>query len=51
MESICIMIERCEWANQESMREYHDKEWGLPVHDDRKLFESSRNDKIYRYYL
>jgi DNA-3-methyladenine glycosylase I len=21
------------------MREYHDKEWGVPVHDDRKLFE------------
>ena len=39
MENICTMIKRCEWANQESMREYHDKEWGLPVHDDRKLFE------------
>ena len=34
-----IMIKRCEWANQESMLEYHDKEWGLPIHDDRKLFE------------
>jgi len=33
------MIKRCEWANQESMLEYHDKEWGLPIHDDRKLFE------------
>ena len=33
------MIKRCGWANQESMREYYDKEWGLPVHDDRKIFE------------
>jgi DNA-3-methyladenine glycosylase I len=31
---------RCEWANNSSlMLEYHDKEWGVPVHDDRKLFE------------
>jgi len=32
---------RCKWvAEQDSlMREYHDKEWGVPVHDDKKLFE------------
>lgn len=30
---------RCEWAASEDMQEYHDKEWGRPVHDDRKLFE------------
>lgn len=30
---------RCEWAKDELMIEYHDKEWGIPVHDDRKLFE------------
>jgi DNA-3-methyladenine glycosylase I len=31
---------RCEWAGEEKlMREYHDKEWGVPVHDDRELFE------------
>ena len=30
---------RCSWAKSELMVEYHDKEWGLPVHNDRKLFE------------
>ena len=31
---------RCEWATTDplSMR-YHDEEWGVPEHDDRKLFE------------
>lgn len=33
------MIKRCEWAKDELMIEYHDREWGTPVHDDRKLFE------------
>jgi len=32
-------MKRCEWAGSESMIEYHDKEWGVQVHDDRKLFE------------
>ncbi len=31
---------RCEWAGADPlMIEYHDKEWGVPVHDDRTLFE------------
>lgn len=31
---------RCSWANgTESMAHYHDTEWGIPVHDDRLLFE------------
>ena len=32
---------RCRWANPKNERylNYHDKEWGIPVHDDRKLFE------------
>ncbi|MDP6293710.1 MAG: DNA-3-methyladenine glycosylase I [Candidatus Woesearchaeota archaeon] len=30
---------RCEWADSEDMRDYHDKEWGKEVHDDRLLFE------------
>lgn len=31
---------RCEWATQyPPMTSYHDEEWGVPVHDDRKLFE------------
>ena len=31
--------ERCSWATTELYKEYHDEEWGKPVHDDRKLFE------------
>jgi len=30
---------RCPWARDESSIEYHDVEWGVPVHDDRRLFE------------
>ncbi|MDO8571879.1 MAG: DNA-3-methyladenine glycosylase I, partial [bacterium] len=31
---------RCAWLNDNPlMIEYHDKEWGVPVHDDRTLFE------------
>ena len=33
------MITRCAWAQTESMIAYHDREWGVPVHDDRLLFE------------
>jgi DNA-3-methyladenine glycosylase I len=30
----------CEWpSNDELMLKYHDEEWGVPLHDDRKLFE------------
>ncbi len=30
---------RCPWGTGDLEREYHDKEWGVPVHDDRLLFE------------
>jgi len=31
---------RCSWAGQDPLyRAYHDREWGVPVHDDRLLFE------------
>src|SRR5437899_2073512 len=30
---------RCPWATAEPNIAYHDKEWGVPVHDDKKLFE------------
>jgi DNA-3-methyladenine glycosylase I len=30
---------RCPWAKGEQYVRYHDEEWGLPVHDDRVLFE------------
>ena len=34
------MKTRCFWAgNTERMIAYHDTEWGVPLHDDRKLFE------------
>jgi len=30
---------RCPWANDDLYAAYHDTEWGVPLHDDRKLFE------------
>jgi len=34
------MKTRCLWANGTSLYEhYHDEEWGVPLHDDNKLFE------------
>ena len=33
------MIQRCGWARREPDIAYHDAEWGVPVHDDRLLFE------------
>ncbi|HTP87277.1 MAG TPA: DNA-3-methyladenine glycosylase I [Bryobacteraceae bacterium] len=32
-------MERCAWAKGELYEQYHDTEWGVPVHDDRLLFE------------
>jgi DNA-3-methyladenine glycosylase I len=33
-------MKRCDWAGADPlMVEYHDREWGVPVHDDRKHFE------------
>ncbi|MDP3991946.1 MAG: DNA-3-methyladenine glycosylase I [Nanoarchaeota archaeon] len=33
-------MKRCEWpTDDEDMIEYHDKEWGTPLHDDKRLFE------------
>ena len=32
--------QRCPWAeSSDAMREYHDREWGVPSHDDRHLYE------------
>jgi DNA-3-methyladenine glycosylase I len=34
------MMTRCPWAgDKRHMIRYHDREWGRPVHDDRRLFE------------
>jgi DNA-3-methyladenine glycosylase I len=33
-------VKRCSWSEGNDLYiEYHDKEWGIPVHDDRKHFE------------
>jgi DNA-3-methyladenine glycosylase I len=32
--------QRCHWAvNDQLLRDYHDTEWGVPLHDDNRLFE------------
>src|SRR5262245_20140051 len=31
--------ERCAWIKDDLMATYHDEEWGVPVHNDRKHFE------------
>jgi DNA-3-methyladenine glycosylase I len=33
------MIKRCDWARTDLSIAYHDLEWGVPLHDDRALFE------------
>ena len=35
------MIRRCEWVpeDNEIYKDYHDTEWGVPLHDDNQLFE------------
>ena len=33
-------MKRCEWAHKSDLEKaYHDTEWGVPLHDDRSLFE------------
>jgi DNA-3-methyladenine glycosylase I len=35
-----VTIERCPWPGSDPLyRSYHDREWGVPAHDDRLLFE------------
>lgn len=35
-----MSLQRCEWAGDDPlMQAYHDQEWGVPLHDDRRLFE------------
>ena len=34
------MISRCQWAGTDPVSiRYHDREWGVPLHNDKKLFE------------
>ena len=37
MLSQCVF--RCTWATNEQLIQYHDMEWGVPLHDDQRLFE------------
>jgi DNA-3-methyladenine glycosylase I len=41
MSSATTAVKRCAWVSGADplMLEYHDREWGVPVHDDRKHFE------------
>lgn len=33
-------MKRCNWCEiNEKMIKYHDEEWGIPLHDDKKQFE------------
>src|SRR5271156_5521407 len=32
-------VNRCRWATSDLNIPYHDREWGVPAHDDRHLFE------------
>lgn len=32
-------VKRCHWATSELNIPYHDEEWGVPLHDDHRLFE------------
>lgn len=32
-------MQRCDWARNDLAIRYHDTEWGVPLHDDRRLFE------------
>ena len=37
---MAIEKQRCAWGQSpEIYQKYHDEEWGVPEHDDRKLFE------------
>src|SRR6266498_5151701 len=33
------MPKRCDWARTDFSVPYHDCEWGVPIHDDQRLFE------------
>lgn len=34
-----MLVKRCHWATSELNIPYHDEEWGVPLHEDRGLFE------------
>jgi DNA-3-methyladenine glycosylase I len=34
-----LTVQRCSWARNDVLMAYHDLEWGVPINDDRLLFE------------
>lgn len=34
-----LNLSRCSWATNDILIAYHDQEWGVPIHDDQRLFE------------
>src|SRR2546423_4727294 len=39
LENPSSQLLRCAWATSAAGIQYHDQEWGVPLHDDRRLFE------------
>jgi len=39
MNKTASQLVRCPWAGNEINTRYHDEEWGVPIHDDRRWFE------------
>ena len=40
MQAVAMTSARCTWAGDSALYQaYHDQEWGVPLHDDRALFE------------
>jgi DNA-3-methyladenine glycosylase I len=37
--STSTTVPRCRWASNDLAIRYHDEEWGVPLHDDQRLFE------------
>ncbi|WP_050797690.1 DNA-3-methyladenine glycosylase I [Fusobacterium sp. oral taxon 370] len=43
---------RCDWANKSELEQkYHDEEWAVPVHDDKKVEELLKNEGVIRNKL
>ena len=34
-----FLMKRCDWVSNDIHIKYHDTEWGVPLHNDQKLFE------------
>jgi len=44
-------MKRCPWCGTNELYiKYHDEEWGVPVHDDKKTDELMKNEGIVRNY-